>query len=485
MQRRFPFFGLPVLVLAAASCSTAVPDAGEETLGRTEGAIINGTLDTTHEAVVSVYSQSAGQAGGCTGTIVKVDATRKIGWVVTAAHCVDLAPVLVLQGQDYRSESALRYEVIDYKADPTYSEQGYQNDFAVVRIAGVDSSTPTIPLVTSPDGLAVGTPVTSVGYGKTSPQDPVDPEDANSKRWYVNKTLSNVTTSKITYTMTTSGICQGDSGGPVLVGTGSSERVVGVHSYINGGCGGSGTQGTSGRVTSRLTGFFSGELAKAPPPDDCDLCEKVANSGTQECAAYLQKCFADKDCKGYYDCLSAGTAKATCLNKFPKAEGPFNAAVNCTCTRACNDKCSTTFQCKNTPKCGYKLPAGDCTTCTEGACCDEALDCAADGTCYLCLKTKDADEACAANAARKKLATCVATSCKDECAGSGLETGAEPATEEGGEAPPTTTTTTTEGCAVAAPGRGDRSFGAALAALLGLAAIGRRRSLRGRARSAA
>ena len=438
-------------------------------MGRTSSAIINGSLDTTHEAVVAIISQSGSEAGACTGTIVKVDATRKIGWVVTAAHCVDLPPVIVFQGDDYSKPEALRYEVVDYKADGRYGGQaGSSYDFAMIRIAGVDGSTPTIPLVTSPDGLTNGTAVTSVGYGRTSLIQS-GPGDQNSQRRAVNMTLSQVGQTQIGYDMSSRGICQGDSGGPVLVKGGGSERVAGVHSYVQGDCDGF---GVSGRVTAGLS-FFNTEMAKAIPTEDCELCEKIANSGTQECATYLAKCFADPDCKGYYDCLSKGSSKATCASKFPKAEGPFNAAANCTCTRACSDKCASTLQCKTTPKCGYKLPAGDCTSCTEGACCNETLDCTADGTCYLCLKTNDGDPECATNAARKKLATCVATSCKTECAGSGLDTGADPAATEGGDpnAPGgTTTTTTEEGCSVASPGGPARTGGAGIALAFALAA---------------
>ncbi len=483
-MRRSTLLGLPLFLLTAGACSSATPagEPTEEEVGRTSGAIINGSADTTHEAVVAIISQSGSEAGACTGTIVKVDATRKVGWVVTAAHCVDLPPVIVLQGDDYGKSDALRYEVVDYEADGRYGGQaGSSYDFAVVRIAGVDGSTPTIPLVTSPDGLTNGTPVTSVGYGRTTLIQS-GPGDQNTVRRAVNMTLSQVGQTQIGYDMSARGICQGDSGGPVLVKSGG-ERVVGVHSYVQGDCNGF---GVSGRVTAGLS-FFNAQFAKAIPTEDCELCEKIANSGTQECATYLAKCFADPDCKGYYDCLSKGTSKATCASKFPKAEGPFNAAANCTCTRACSDKCASTLQCKTTPKCGFKLPAGDCTTCTEGACCAETLDCAADGTCYSCLKTQDADPECATNAARKKLATCVATSCKTECAGSGLDTGADPAATEGGGdgAPGSTTTKTTEdGCAVAAPGRTGGANGAGFALALAAAAALRRARVR-RARPAA
>ena len=147
--------------------------------------------------------------------------------------------------------------------------------------------------------------------------------------------------------------------------------------------------------------------------------------------------------------------RTTCTQKFPKIEGMYAAVAACTCTRACADTCGDTLNCKLTPKCGYKLPAGSCTTCTEASCCTETFDCTADGDCFLCLKNGDKDPGCATNANRKKLATCVATSCKTECEGSGLDTGAEPPTEEGegtgegeGGGGGQTTTTTTEGCSV-------------------------------------
>jgi hypothetical protein len=61
----------------------------------------------------------------------------------------------------------------------------------------------------------------------------------------------------------------------------------------------------------------------------------------------------------------------------------------------------------------------------ESSCCSEAVACASDGACYVCLKTNDAAADCAKGAARRTLATCIATKCKDECAGTGLDRGAE------------------------------------------------------------
>jgi hypothetical protein len=474
---------VPMFALASGACSSTSPPeppgANEDAARSTSSAIINGQLDTTHQAVVAVVLQEGQQGGLCSGTIVKVDPKTHIGWVLTAAHCVDIPPVYVLQGDDFsKTTNLLRYDIIDYKADSRWAGQvGSPYDFAVLRIAGVDAATPTIPLVAGADGLGNGSPVLSVGYGRTS-LIAAGAGDQNTVRRRVSKTLSQVG-QMLAYNMTSSGICQGDSGGPVLVTSGGKEYVVGVHSYVQGDCNG---LGVSGRVTFNAA-FISGELQKAVPAEDCDLCTKIANSGNGTCIAATQKCLADKECGGYYECLSTGKSKAACLTQFPKAEGPFNAAVNCTCTQACTAACKETIECARAPKCGYKLPVGECATCTESACCDEALECASDGTCFVCLKTNDAAPECATNAARKKMATCVATSCKTECAGSGLDTGADPASADGAGAgdggAASTTTTTTEGCSTTprpiTGGAAWLAFG--LAGVIGAAA---RRARRGR-----
>ena len=475
-MRASSLLAVPFVALVLAACSSGSPPAevrgSAERVGATSSAVINGQLDTTHQAVVAIVLQSGSQGGLCSGTIVKTDPVSHIGWVVAAAHCVDLPPVYVLQGDDFsQAGGVLRYDVIDYKADSRYGGSvGSPYDFAVLRIAGVDATTPTLPLASASDGLAVGTSVLSVGYGRTT-LIASGAGTENTVRRRVAKQLGQVG-QMIAYDMSTSGICQGDSGGPVLVGSPGSEKVVGVHSYVQGDCNGT---GVSGRVSFGLS-FLSGELAKAVPTEDCTLCGQIANSGNGACAAATRTCLADKECGGYYECLSSGGTKASCLVKFPKAEGPFNAAANCQCTKACTTACKGTFECVNTPKCGYKLPTGACTTCTEGACCDEALACASDGACYVCLKTNDAAAECATNAARKAMATCVASKCKTECAGSGLDTGADPAADPGADpdagatgASPTTTTTTS-GCSLAPSSRLSTSAYAmaAIAALLGL-----------------
>jgi MYXO-CTERM domain-containing protein len=463
------------LLLIGVACSTAPADrASKENVGRASSAVINGTLDTAHPAVVALILGKGNQGGLCSGTIVKTDVQRHIGWVATAAHCVDIAPTLVIQGQDFTSPDAVRYTVLDYERDSRYGQNLY--DFAMVRIVGVDETTPVIPLTTAPDGVGDGTPVTSVGFGRTSLVPPSSPDDENSHRRVVQKTVDEVTSKLIGYDMATKGICQGDSGGPVLVGSGGNERVVGIHSYVQGNCNG---RGYSGRVTAGLD-FFNQQFAKPLPKESCSLCGKIANSGNGECAVMSASCLANDECRGYYDCLATGKKEADCIKEFPLAEGPFYAAANCVCGRACTDLCVGSLSCVDVPKCGYKMETGACSTCVERSCCQEETDCAANGQCYVCLKNNDADPACATNPARKKLATCATKHCKRECADAPIQTGGEEAPSEEGEASEPdaggeTTTITKSGCSTSA---GTSSSSALVLAMGALVLAGARRRRR-------
>ncbi len=470
LVRSLPFFALGV----ACSMEPAGP-APDANVGRSSSAVINGSLDTAHPAVVALILAKGNQGGLCSGTIVKKDVKRRIGWVATAAHCVDVPPAIVVQAQDFSSPDALRYEVIDFAADPRYSPSSSLYDFAMVRIAGVDESTPVIPLTGSPDGIGSGSQVTSVGFGRTSLSEPTSPDDQNTQRRVVQKTVDQVTSTLIGYDMQTRGICQGDSGGPVLAGTGANQRIVGIHSFVQGDCDG---RGYSARVTAGLQ-FFNQELNKALPNETCRLCERIANSGKSECAAMSASCLADKDCKGYYECLAEGKKTSDCFEQYPLAEGPFYAAANCVCSRACTDLCSGTPSCIGVPKCGYQMDPGDCTTCVESSCCQEETDCAADGQCYVCLKNDDRDPECATNAARKKLATCAASKCKTECADSPIQSGGEEVAEEE-EAPPAagpepTTTITRTGCSTSHGGPSSAALVLAVGAAVMAGARRRRR----------
>lgn len=444
---------------------------------------MNGQLDTTHQAVVALVSQQGNQQGLCSGTIIKTDPSTRVGWVLTAAHCTEQPIITALQGDDFNA-SPVQYAVLDYQADSRYQIGGNANqsyDVAVVRILGVDASTPTIGVTSSSDGVANNAAFTAVGYGRTLGGTGAT-GDADGKRRRISLKVSGTSTTQFTYSMANGGTCQGDSGGPDLISSGGVEKVVGVHSYVEGECD---YAGASGRVSGNLT-FINAQVSKSVPALSCEQCRNASFSGKQKCAQLMSACRADKECSALETCLgqagSSSKAQQACLDKYPESVGKILAAQSCGCADECAAACADDANCKDAPKCGFSLPAGSCATCGESSCCQEMSDCVEDGTCFNCLQTSDAAAACATNTARKKVASCIQKNCEDECADTGIESGAPDggaattgdgdgqSSGDDGEAladPGTTTKTIKTGCS-AAPSPTSDASGASLLALAGV-----------------
>lgn len=484
---RSRFVSLSVIAMTSAlvcgfACTSPAPQgtsraepsaaASGEPVGRVRSPIVNGALDQEHDAVMAILSFGDDGASLCSGTMIRVDAERHIGWILTAAHCVASTPGIVLQGPDYGATTALRYLVLDWAYDRRYDQggdAGQRNDIAVIRVLGVDENTPVIPMASSPDGLEPGSPLTAVGYGRTT-LIAEGSSDTNTRRRQVELSVDAIDADLLTYDMGRRGICQGDSGGPDLMDTGDGERVVGVHSFVAGDCDGI---GVSGRVTGNLA-FIQGVLDEPLPERDCDLCQRIANSGTRECARITDACLQDEACAGVYDCpgLDTSAGREACFEQFPRAEGPLLASAACPCVQSCRDVCAGEAACRGVPRCGFILPAGDCRTCGEGACCQETIDCAADADCYACLARGATVAECDGGAPFRNLSSCVATRCSS-CEGTTFDFGGVPA---GGE-PPGPGASSSDGCAfspVSSPCRGASLTGLALALGLGVAAARRR-----------
>lgn len=405
MMRRAFAIGL----IALLACGTAPVE--RQDIGRASSAIINGAPDTTHPAVVALYIGTSEQAVGyCSGTIVKVDPSTHVGWVATAAHCVNEGPVsYVYAGPDYgHPESRTEYPVIDSAFDSRFDATKLTNgyDFGIVRFAGADATTPAIPLTTAPDGLATGSSVASVGYGMTSKPSLI--QAPTSSRNVVTKSLGYVDDVLLTYDGRDSGGCFGDSGGPLIAGDGAASRVVGIHSYKSGDCD---SEFGSGRVTSGLD-FYATELAKPLPPESCATCRIFAQAPGGGCAARLKECLADAKCKGFAECYSGGGSYTECSAKWSLGEGPYSQVYYCPCFDACATLCKGDAYCVTAPRCG--LPAEDtCGLCLNSACCDAENECAKDPQCYACMRSSATS--CPANDPWAKLATCAASKCASDC----------------------------------------------------------------------
>lgn len=472
------------LLATACASSASAPDGDPTPLGTSASPIVNGQLDTTRQAVVMVGSQQANAASLCTGTFIKIDPTTGVGWLLSAAHCFRAAPEFVVQGDDYTAKDAIVYSVLDYEIDPRWGgSTASPYDVAVVRVLGVTAKTPTMPYAKGSDGLGVGSKVVDVGYGITTN---VNVPDDNSRRRNYAATLSSVTQTMITANNSGGGVCQGDSGGPTLAMIGGVETIVGIHSYVSGGCVGNGASSSSGRVIL-FTDFIERELGKPLPERTCDLCARSVSSGLGACAMKSRECLADAECQAYAECRNKCVISKSCLEecktKHPLGVGPFVVASSlCTCKDGCAAECGGSSLCTETPKCGAPVPDGACGTCSESSCCDELAACTADGECYACMANGDADPACSSNPLRAKVSACVSGKCATECAGTAIggdaDAGADGGADEdeaAGAAPTTTTTTSSCGCSTVGDRAADARVGLAAGLAMVVAGLARRR----------
>ncbi|MBX3230492.1 MAG: trypsin-like serine protease [Labilithrix sp.] len=411
-------------------------------LGEDEAAIINGVRDTGHPAVVALtitrpQSSGANTYSSCTGTIVQVNPATKVGYVMTAAHCVrGASTVSVIQGSD-RTEAAkiITYAYIDHTVHPQYNGATTSPyDVAMIRVLGVDRTTPVVPILV-PDGLRQGQRVTSVGFGRTVRPNVVTDAAANTAKNRIDGSIATLTNTEVGVRYDNNGdICQGDSGGPVLAVVNGKEYAVAVHSYVTGACVGI---GYSVRAATYRT-FFQGIIDQPAPEQTCEVCRKTVGSGTQVCGEARRACLADEQCNGLRLCLSKCSAQATdagllpdagpidecrkaCSVEFPFGAAPYNTQLSfCSCN-ACESACAGDTACAAVPACGMTLvaagttPTADtCNTCMNGGCCAEQEACGKDGHCYRCARTPETP-GCDDDVLYQRLMACKAASCSGEC----------------------------------------------------------------------
>lgn len=418
-----------VLPLAVACSVTAGSNDGEipEVGVGQDQPIITGSKDTGHPAVVMLQMTLPGpQYALCTGTIISTNPTTKVGYVLTAGHCVrNATSIQVIAGSDLASSTGIQaFAFVDAKAHPQYNgETSSPYDVAMVRILGVDANTPVVPIL-SPDQMQQGrTRVTSVGFGQVVRPDSHVDAGQNTAKNRIDGTVSRLTAQQMGVTYDNNGdICHGDSGGPVLTTVNGKEYVAGVHSFVTGPCVGA---GYSVRASSQVA-FYNSVINEAPPAQTCQTCRQTSLSGTQTCALERNNCLADEQCGGLAKCVSkcsstsAGDAGAAadcqkaCVAQFPYGVGPYQKQVAfCSCNE-CAAACAGDTQCAAVPKCGMKFADATCNSCMEGACCAEEAACGADGHCSFCMKNPTAAE-CASNTMAEAVRSCRSTKCSAEC----------------------------------------------------------------------
>lgn len=308
------------------ACNVEQPDLPKENVEKDDAAIIGGTTDTTHKAVVALASNN----GLCSGTIIAKNGST--GWVLTAGHCSGMQ--IAMQANNYQScfnMSAGCEAVYDVVADTPHpnwnGDAGDGYDFRILQISGVTASTPVIPAAQNPDGLANGSPIEAVGYGVT------ESNDNNSVRMHVTETVDDLSSLMVAADQTDgTGSCSGDSGGPILF----NGKVVGVTSYGDQNCS---QYGVYGRVQAVYATWIAGIIGQVVTPT-CDDCFLSAQNGT--CASQDNACWSNQDCVDLNECFGGCNGNQTCLqncvNAHPTGWNLYSALIDCACN-ACATEC--------------------------------------------------------------------------------------------------------------------------------------------------
>jgi secreted trypsin-like serine protease len=258
--------GVCALAAALSGCSSS-NEATE--LGRAEQPILRGQVDREHPQVM-VLADRAGFL--CTGTLI--DVRGRVGFLLTAAHCVTeedagatrIPPerFLVISGDDFET-STTAFPVEAIQVNPGYDGTFAVDDVAVVRLdlGDVEPPPPIPALAASEDKLHVSDSLLLVGFGQT------ERSTENSVRRHVSRAISGLDDDIVTYSQQDGkGTCFGDSGGPALVTVNGTERVAAITS---GGVGSaedcSGGIGVSMRV-SAFSGFIESALDALGPGSD-------------------------------------------------------------------------------------------------------------------------------------------------------------------------------------------------------------------------
>lgn len=420
-MRRFLLLVLLVGSLPVYSCASS-PDAEGDLAGEptelADDAIINGTQDNAHTAVVTVVAQQ----GLCTGTVVKLSGST--GFVLTAAHCCTAQdpPQQVWTGVDYNNPTNA-YNVVPGSVTPDPLYNGQTHDFCMLKFSGAPPNMPVIPaMMPAEDNLQVGTSVEFVGYGIAGT--PQNHNVNNSIRNHLTGSLSKVNALTVEYNQqgNNGGPCNGDSGGPALTPPNvaqSTQRVAAVTSYGDANCA---VYGVSGRVSAVYNTFidpyFNGQVQ--PPPADCNSCSGEATGQGGACSAASQACFNDQQCSNLVQCLNGCNGNQNCINncanQYPNGINKYNAVIDCICTTGCVSECAT--ECGGTPSdCGLSSSDPTCNTCLEGSCCNEAQACANNQTCVNCL-VQNPPASCNNNAQFVSFFSCLDNKCAVECGSS-------------------------------------------------------------------
>lgn len=182
-------------------------------------AIINGTLDTTHDSVGVVYYE-----GNAVTTGVLIDES----WVLTVAHALEYGTAShFIIGDNFISPDSTVYLIDQIIVHPDFEMTGGLpvHNFALLHLTAPVHNVDILPRMTSPT-LMVGTNALAIGYGATS-----NTNDDNTRRHFIMNAVDSTQSDTFTLEFASGGPCSGDSGGPCIINSGGADYIAGIISY--------------------------------------------------------------------------------------------------------------------------------------------------------------------------------------------------------------------------------------------------------------